>query len=106
MMRRNWRSASHPGSGPAQRHVARLPVLDVARAAPDAFDHRLARVGARERLVEVAADREAGQGERLLQAFAQGGGGAGMAAVELGSEDAQLLERPAVIGLSPRPAQP
>src|SRR3954471_2371463 len=49
----------HPRGGPAQAHVARLPVLDVATGAPDALDHRLARVRALERLLQVVADPEA-----------------------------------------------
>ena len=31
----------HPGSGPAERHLAGLPPFDVAAGAADALDHRL-----------------------------------------------------------------
>jgi len=60
----------HAGGGPAQRHVAVLPALDVARAAPDALDHGLAGVGGLLRRLELACDAEAGEGERLLETFA------------------------------------
>src|SRR6266853_6852032 len=39
----------HAGGGPAQRHLARGPALDVALGAADDLDHRLARVRAFER---------------------------------------------------------
>src|SRR5580704_8482673 len=45
----------HPGGGPAQAHVAVLPVLDVAAGAPDGAGHRLDRVRALERALEFPA---------------------------------------------------
>jgi hypothetical protein len=48
----------HARRGPAQRHVAGLPALDVARRAADALDQRLARVGGLERALQRAVDPE------------------------------------------------
>ena len=96
MILRNWRSASSMPAAVQRRHMSPdLPALDVAAGAADGLDHRLARVRRRERALEPAADAEAGEGERLLQALAQRGGGAGVRALELGGERAQLLERAA-----------
>src|SRR5882672_11850082 len=49
---------------------------------------------------------ETGQRQRFFQSFAQRAGGAGVAAVELAGELAELVERAAVIVERPRPAQP
>src|SRR6266571_6720954 len=87
----------HAGGGPAQRHLARGPALDVALGAADDLDHRLARIRRLERALQVAADVEPGERERLLQAFAQRAGGAGVAAVELAGELTQLLARAGVL---------
>src|SRR2546422_7429819 len=96
----------HAGGGPAQRHLARRPALHVALSAADDLDHRLARVRALERPLEVAADAKSRQRERLFHSFAQRAGCAGVAAVELASESAELVERAWVIVERPRPAQP
>src|SRR5438093_13181782 len=73
----------HAGGGPAQRHLPRGPALHVALGAPDDLDHRLARVRALERALQVAVDAEPSERERLLHPFAQRAGGAGVAALEL-----------------------
>src|SRR6266567_9147418 len=96
----------HAGGGPAQRHLARGPALHVALGAADDLEHRLARVRALERALQVAADAEPGQRQRLLHPFAQRAGGAGIRTLELAGEQAQLLERASVILLRPRPPQP
>src|ERR1700674_42873 len=88
------------------RSASSMPALDVALGAADDLDHRLARVGALERSSERAADAEPGESERLLHAFAQRAGGAGVVAVELAGERAELVERASVIVERPRPAQP
>src|SRR6266545_4546063 len=56
--------------------------------------------------LQVAADAEAGERQRFFDSFAQRAGGAGVGAVELGGESAELVERAAVILERPRPAQP
>src|SRR5215216_5233103 len=73
----------HAGGGPAQRHLARRPALHVVLGAADDLDHRLARVGALERALELASDAEPGERERLFHPFAQRAGRAGVAALEL-----------------------
>ena len=98
MILRNWLLGfEHAGGGPAQAHVAVLPALDVAAGAADGLDHRLARVRGGERALELAGDPEPGEGQRLLHALAQRGGGAGMGAGELVGERAQPLERGVVV---------
>src|SRR6266536_3814991 len=96
----------HAGGGPAQRHLAGGPALDVALGASDDLDHRLAWVRALERALQVAGDAEPAERERLLHLFAQRAGGAGVAAVELRGERSQLIERAAVVVERPRAAQP
>src|SRR5436190_11369007 len=71
----------HAGGGPAQRHLAGGPALHVALGAADDLDHRLAWVRALECALQVAAHVEPGEGQRLLESFAQRAGGAGVAAV-------------------------
>jgi hypothetical protein len=36
-------SFEHPGGGPREAHISRLPALDIAAGAPDGLDHRPAR---------------------------------------------------------------
>jgi hypothetical protein len=93
----------HPGGGPPEAHVAGLSALDVSRRAANDLDHRLDRVGALQRALEPAADPEAGEGERLLQAFAQRSGSAGVGAVELDREQLEAVERECVIVGGPAP---
>src|SRR5712691_5509736 len=95
----------HAGGGPSQRHLARRPALHVALSAADDLDHRLARVRALERALQVAGDAEPGEGERLFHPFAQRAGRAGVAAIELAGELAQLVERTGVVVERPRPPQ-
>src|SRR5439155_848575 len=80
--------------------------LHVALGAADDLDHRLARVRRFERALEQAGDAETVQCERLLHAFAQRSGRAGVAAVELAGESAELVERASVVVECPRPPQP
>ncbi len=47
-------------------HLAGGPALDVALGGSDAVDHRLARVGALERALELALDPKTDHGEFLL----------------------------------------
>ena len=61
----------HPCRRPAQRHLARLPALDVTARAPDTLDHRLARVGRGKRALERARDAEPAERERLGDPLAQ-----------------------------------
>jgi len=68
----------HAGRGPAQHHLAVAPPGDVAVGGPGDGDHRLDRVGRGERLGEAAVDAEAGDGEHLVQDFAQRRGRAGV----------------------------
>ncbi len=97
----------HAGGGPAQRHLARGPALDVALGAADDLDHRLAGVGRLERALErCRVIAEPGEGERLFDSFAQRAGGAGMRALELAGEPPELLERAGVIGRRPGAAEP
>src|SRR3989442_12532048 len=81
----------HAGGGPARRHFTRGPALDVALGAADDLDRCLARVRALEGALERAGDAEPGERQRLLDPFAQRAGGAGMQAVELGGEQAELV---------------
>src|SRR5436190_22211118 len=83
----------HAGGGPAQRHLARRPALHVALGAAHDFEHRLARVRRFERALQVAADAEPAERQRLFHAFAERTGRAGIAAVELTGEQTPLLER-------------
>ena len=83
----------HPGGGPAQAHVTGLPALDVAAGAADGVDHRLDRVRRGQRLLQPAADPEAGEGQRLLEALAQRAGRAGVGALQLAGEGLQAVER-------------
>ena len=71
--------------------------LDVAAAAADDLDRRLARVRASKRELEPAADREAGERRGLLQTLARRRGGSGMGAIELVGELAQAVERELVV---------
>jgi hypothetical protein len=80
----------HPGGGPAQAHAAVLPALHFAGVRPDGFDHRGHRVRAHHRLEQRSGYAEAGDGERVGEAFAQAGGGVGVDPPELGG---QRLER-------------
>jgi hypothetical protein len=61
----------HPGSRSPERHLARPPALDVAARAPDALNHRLARVRRGECALQRAVDAEAGERERLLHPLTQ-----------------------------------
>jgi hypothetical protein len=96
----------HPGGGPAQRHVAVLPALDVATGAADALDQRLAWVRALERALEGPADPEARERDGLLEALSQRAGGAGVGVRELVGELVQPVDGDRVVGLRPRRAQP
>src|SRR5436190_6366013 len=96
----------HAGGGPAQRHLAGGPALHVALGAADDLEHRLARVRRLERALEVASDAEPGQGERLLESFAQRAGGAGIRSVELARQGSQPVERAVVVIERPRLPQP
>jgi hypothetical protein len=87
----------HPCSGPAQAHVAGLPVLYVARGAADDLDHRLDRVRRGQRLLQAPADSQAGEGEGLLQSLGEGRGCAGMGVLQLAGEGLQALQRECVI---------
>src|SRR6266571_5586753 len=80
--------------------------LDVALGAADDLDHRLARIRALERALQVAGDAEPGERQRLFDAFARRAGGSGMRAVELVGESAELVERASGILERPRPPQP
>ena len=80
--------------------------LYVALGAADDLDHRLARVGALERALQVAGDAEAGERERLFHALSEGAGGAGIGMVELAGERLALVERTSMILARPGSAQP
>ena len=87
----------HAGGGPAEAMSPGCQRLTLRLVQADALDHRLARVGRGERRLEAAADPEPLERERLLEPLAQGGGSAGVRAVELGSERSQPLERGGVV---------
>src|SRR3990172_1681041 len=96
----------HAGGGPAERHLARRPALDVALGAADDLDHRLAGIRRLERAFQVAADAEPGERQRLFHPLAQRASGAGVAAVELAGEQPQLVERAGGGGEGPPPPPP
>src|SRR5215210_2996668 len=73
------------------RELGEVAVADDLAELPFGLEH--AGGGPAERLFEAAADPEPLQRECLLEALAQGGGGAGMRALELGRQRPQPLER-------------
>src|ERR1019366_5700690 len=73
----------HAGCGPAQPHLTRAPVFDVALGATDDLDHRLARVRRGERDLQPACDLQSRERECLLEALPQRPDGAGGGALEL-----------------------
>jgi len=68
-------------------------------------DHRLDAVCVGQRLAEPTGDAEAGDGEHLLESFAQRPGGVGMRAVELAGEVPTRLESLVWVGLREREAE-
>src|SRR3954468_9129064 len=107
MIRRNWGLASSmPGAARRRAISPCLPALDVAAAAADALDHRLAGVGRLEGALERALDPQPGERERLAHALAQRARGAGVGALELGGERLQALERAPVVVVGPGGAEP
>src|SRR5205807_175795 len=60
----------HAGGGPAQRHLAGRPALDVALGAADDLEHRLAGVCRLQRALEVAGNAEPRERQCLFDAFA------------------------------------
>jgi hypothetical protein len=96
----------HAGGGPAQRHLPGTPALHVALRPADDLDHRFDRVRALERPLEVAADAEPGERERLLHPLAERAGGAGVGVVELAAELPELVEGAVVVVMRPRSSQP
>ena len=95
----------HAGGGPAQAHVAELPVLDVAVYDPDGGDHRLARIGRLEGELSVPVIPRRVTVKVSSMPSLERGGGAGVGVVEaLDCEGVELLERAVVVGLLPRSA--
>jgi hypothetical protein len=80
---------------PPDRHVSVAPAADVADEVANEAVEVLDRVRAPQRAVEGAGDPEPLERERLVEPFAQGGGGPRMGALEPGSEllEAALGER-------------
>src|SRR5262245_22846860 len=74
------------GGDPADEHVAIGPATDGAGEATDEAIEVLDRVRAPQRAVEGAGDAQALEGEGLVEAFAQGGGCAGVRAFKAGGE--------------------
>jgi hypothetical protein len=63
-------------------------------------------VGRLERALEVAADGEPRQRQRLLESFPERAGGAGIRSSELRGERSQLIERTGMVVVRPRSPQP
>ena len=72
----------HAGGGPAQHHLPVAPAGEVTVRGSGDGDHRFDRVGAGQRLRGGAGDAEAGDGEQLRQTLPQGGGRAGVLALQ------------------------
>jgi hypothetical protein len=70
------------------------------------IDHRLARVRRRERLFQVAAGPQPGDGQRLFEALPERRRGARARAAELAGQDLEAFERGGVVIECPRGAQP
>src|SRR5215213_8924125 len=106
MMRRNWASASSIPAAVQRRHMSpdcqRLTLRLMRRTVSIIDSH-----GFVEASVRLSGPRtpEAGDGEGLLEAFAQRRGRAGVAAVQLGGEHAELVERAVVVIERPRHPQ-
>src|SRR5437899_7297948 len=98
MIFRNWRSASSMPAAVQRSAISpedqRLTLRWVRRTISIIDSHGVRRF---ERAPERAADAEAGERERFFHAFAQRASGAGVRAVELAGESAELVERAHVI---------
>ena len=98
MIRRNCRSASSMPAAVQRSAISpdcqRLTLRLVRRTHSIIDSQGFVEASVRFR---VPRDPEAGEGERLVESLAQRAGGAGVAALELGSERLQPVERAAVI---------
>src|SRR4051794_11613805 len=107
MILRNWRSASSIPAAVQRKHMSpfcqRL-TLRLMRRTVSIIDSP--RVRRHERALEPAAHAEPGDGERLLHALAQRGGGAGVGTRELVGERTELVERAVVVIERPGCPQP
>src|SRR6266700_2633256 len=107
MIFRNWRSASSMPAAVQRSAISpddqRLTLRWVRRTISIIDSHGFVDSSVR---FSVAADAEPGERQRLLDAFAQRAGRTGVAAVELASESAELVERAGGILERPRPPQP
>jgi hypothetical protein len=81
------------------------PVSNVSQPGISGLPRIVAAVGAVQRAPEVAADAEPTERERLLDAFPQRAGGAGVGAVEFAGELAELVERTSSVVERPRSPQ-
>src|SRR5437867_1657827 len=75
-----------PGGDPPHEHPTITPAPNMAHEVTDEAVEILDRVRAAQRAVERPGDAEPLQGQRFLEPFAQGRGGAGMGLVETGGE--------------------
>lgn len=73
----------HAGGDPPQRHLAGSPAFDVAVRVPRDGDHRLDRVRGLERAQQRRRQPETGDRERLGEALADRGSGAGMLGLQM-----------------------
>lgn len=78
---------------------SRVAALDVALGGAHAVEHQLARVHGLERALELAIDPQPDHCQRLLDAFPECAGGAGVRVLELVGQPLPLLKHSVLIGL-------
>jgi hypothetical protein len=85
------------GGGPSKHHLPAAPPFHIALHLPRAADQALDRAGGGQQLAEAIGHAERQDGERLLEAFPDTRGGAGIAVLESAR---QILQRAAAAATS------
>jgi len=92
----------HAGRGPAQHHLSVAPAGDVAVGGPCDGDHDLDGVAGGEGFREAAIDAETGDGEHLLESFAQRRGRTGVVLIQLCSKVFGVAQPGVGVGMTER----